>query len=698
MTTATTGKADARLNAGAAAHPVMPASAWAWIAVIAVLFVLFHRNFLWRMAQIATGDSSGDWSHALIVPVLAVYFVVKNHRDLLRRSADLFWPGMVLFVAGLFATAWAIHPGRNDMLQGYAMILSLLGLVLFLLGPRMLAAVWFPILYLGFGVKVSQRFWDQITATLQNVAAEAASFCLHFIGLFFDFDASNRGSTIELTFVRGGLVVTEALNIAEACAGLRMLMAFLALAAAIAFLTRGPWWQRLVLMLLAVPVAVAVNVGRVTVLGLLFMIDPQLAAGSFHTFVGMLMLGPAAALYLLILWVMDKLFVEDAASHGPPPVARLAPPSSATPAPEAARLIALGLAWGAGLMLWLGLTYALGLFALRPDLLHSALRHSPLSDLTPGRLTLIALLVVAALALPVIFFLARRWTLRLESRSGRLQMAAPAIASGVLLTAALGLNAAVFATSTVLIKQPVELRQALFFVPERLGPFQMVGSDEKLTAEVLEALGTRHYISRYYEDTALPEADPARLLKLHVAYYTGTPDTVPHVPDRCYVAGGIRTRSTAVTTLQLRGDHFRPTTPHGFETPSRLAPGKAILPRLDVPATLFTFYLPDPPGRQANVAYFFVANNKFLATPEQVRLLGFDPRDRYSYYCKVEVALFGVSDPDEAQRRASAFLSLAMPEIMACLPDWTVWGQGGPASPQPDQRPTENQPMDPSGG
>ena len=72
----------------------------------------------------------------------------------------------------------------------------------------------------------------------------------------------------------------------------------------------------------------------------------------------------------------------------------------------------------------------------------------------------------------------------------------------------------------------------------------------------------------------------------------------------------------------------------------------------------------------SNVVYFFVANGKFVATPEWVRAEAFDPTDRYSYYCKVEVRLHGVADPDAATERTAEFLSVMMPEILACLPDW----------------------------
>ena len=62
------------------------------------------------------------------------------------------------------------------------------------------------------------------------------------------------------------------------------------------------------------------------------------------------------------------------------------------------------------------------------------------------------------------------------------------------------------------------------------------------------------------------------------------------------------------------------------------------------------------------MAYFFVANGKFLAGPNDVRLKGFDLRDKHSYYCKVQVTV-GVQDQELAAERIESLLTELMPEI-----------------------------------
>ena len=93
-------------------------------------------------------------------------------------------------------------------------------------------------------------------------------------------------------------------------------------------------------------------------------------------------------------------------------------------------------------------------------------------------------------------------------------------------------------------------------------------------------------------------------------------------------------------------------------------------------ATDFTFANAGRPDRPSNVIYFFAANGGFLSNPDLVRLHGFDPRDTYSYYCKIEMNFADVPTTDEAVKQASKFMSAALPDIMSCLPDWVDVTQG----------------------
>jgi exosortase/archaeosortase family protein len=89
-------------------------------------------------------------------------------------------------------------------------------------------------------------------------------------------------------------------------------MTFITVGAAIAFLSNRSLWQRILITLSAIPIAVFCNVMRVTGQGLLdHYVSRDLALGFAHQFVGVIMLIPAFLLILLVAWVLDHLFIEE---------------------------------------------------------------------------------------------------------------------------------------------------------------------------------------------------------------------------------------------------------------------------------------------------------------------------------------------------------------------------------------------------
>lgn len=274
---------------------------WVRIAVLASLFIVLHIEILYRLVLSAAKDP--DWSHAFLVPLISVYYIYLNRKRLGRMEATTSWWGLPIMLFGLAGYILSIYPLRVDMAKGYFMLIELFGLVWLMCGPRMMTILWFPIAYLAVGVKISARLWEMIAFKLQLLAARSSAVVLKMLGI----DVEIWGTQIELY---DGAEFIQKLEVAQACAGMRMLMAFVALAIAVAFLFRRPWWARLIIVAMALPIAVFVNVARVTVLGLLAMIDPALAKGDFHTMMGMVvMLVPALALLMLLGWVLDRIVV-----------------------------------------------------------------------------------------------------------------------------------------------------------------------------------------------------------------------------------------------------------------------------------------------------------------------------------------------------------------------------------------------------
>jgi exosortase/archaeosortase family protein len=97
-----------------------------------------------------------------------------------------------------------------------------------------------------------------------------------------------------------------------------MLTIFLALAVAITLVTSRPWWERLIIVASAVPIALLVNIIRITVTGILHLtVGTAVADAVFHDFAGWVMMPMALGLLYLEIYILGQLFVEEEESEMP---------------------------------------------------------------------------------------------------------------------------------------------------------------------------------------------------------------------------------------------------------------------------------------------------------------------------------------------------------------------------------------------
>jgi exosortase/archaeosortase family protein len=161
---------------------------------------------------------------------------------------------------------------------------------------------WFPIVLLACAIPWPALLYSRVAMPLQQLSASVAVGTLRLVGVS---DAVRSGTKILM----GG----QALNVAEACAGMKSLMTFITVAAAVAFLSSRVMWQKIVITLSAIPIAIFCNMSRVTVQGLLSHLGYHEWSEDFaHAFVGLVMMVPAFFLILLVAYILDNIFIEEA--------------------------------------------------------------------------------------------------------------------------------------------------------------------------------------------------------------------------------------------------------------------------------------------------------------------------------------------------------------------------------------------------
>lgn len=273
---------------------------------IAVVFSAIFFDFLRRQVAFAV-EQPADWGHTLVIPAVGVWLAMRNRNALL---AEPFRPTLWGLVPLFLGTGWYMlcvfgpAPLFHHNLQGAGVGLSLFGIVLGLFGWRAMRWLLFPLAYVViFSQTVSEKLLNVVTFRLQDWAAIGADVTLNVMGVECDREGN------VLWVLSGGQA--KPLNIAEACSGMRMVVAFLALGTALSYTSTRRWWKRAILIAAAVPVALGVNVLRVVTLGMGSLYDVAFAQGDFHAFIGLLWLVPAFLLYLFLMWILERAFPEE---------------------------------------------------------------------------------------------------------------------------------------------------------------------------------------------------------------------------------------------------------------------------------------------------------------------------------------------------------------------------------------------------
>ncbi len=271
--------------------------------IVGLAFVAVFYNVLLDLSH--KWYTSADWSHGWLIPCFSVYLIYL-HWDRVRRAAPRHaWVGLVVMVVTLVGYEYFLLVSPMGYPRAVMMLLCLAGVVVFLCGLPIMRLVWVPWLYLLFAVPLPKSVYFTLTDPLRRIAAVVATQAL---SLFPGLDIEKVGSTIEYVYQGQN----GALGVADACSGMRSTMTLCALGVAVAFISNRPWWQRVIMVVACVPIAVFANCVRVTTTCVLHIfVDPKYAGGTYHTLLGLVTLLIAFGIFSALGWFLSNLLVED---------------------------------------------------------------------------------------------------------------------------------------------------------------------------------------------------------------------------------------------------------------------------------------------------------------------------------------------------------------------------------------------------
>jgi exosortase len=275
------------------------------IVVIGGLFCFLFRNEIRGIVHGWLTEAS--WSHGFLIPLFSLYFINKHKSEVLNLQSKPNYLGLFILLCSIvFYFFNIVSPSGYAYFRSISMLAALGAVVLFLGGWCLLRYTWLPIVFLVFALPLPRRYYVGLTMPMRQWAAQVAAVLLNMVT---DLEATASGVVIDVIYK--GRHLEPGLNVAEACSGMRLLMAFLALGVAMAYLHYRPLWQRAILLASTVPIAIFCNIVRVAVTGFIYvLIHPKYTQGRYHDMLGIAMLPLAFVLYGLLAWFMASLFVE----------------------------------------------------------------------------------------------------------------------------------------------------------------------------------------------------------------------------------------------------------------------------------------------------------------------------------------------------------------------------------------------------
>ncbi len=284
----------------------LPVHSYVKMMIIGGLFVYLFYNEIETIVHRWLTDSS--WSHGFLIPLFSLYFINQTKSKILNFQSKPNYLGLFFLICGIVFYPLNIVHFQYAYFRPLGMIATLGAIVLFLGGWRLIRYTWLPIAFLVFAIPLPSRYYVSLTMPMRQLAARVATVLLNLVN---GLEATVSGVVIDVVYQ--GQKLEPPLNVAEACSGMRLLMAFLALGVAMAYLHYRPIWQRIVLLASTIPIAIFCNIIRVTVTGFIHvLIDPRYAQGIYHDILGLSMLPLAFGLYGFLAWFMSSLFVEEA--------------------------------------------------------------------------------------------------------------------------------------------------------------------------------------------------------------------------------------------------------------------------------------------------------------------------------------------------------------------------------------------------
>jgi exosortase len=261
---------------------------------LALLLLALYIQVIIELVSDWWNDS--NYSHGFLVPLVALFLIWRKRDAIKKADKEKSYWGFIIFLAGLFLYLVGTA-GAEYFSARLSLVFVIFGLTLYFSGKKVLKEVWFAIAFLIFMIPIPYVIYYALAFPMQLLSTKVSVFLLHIIGL----PAVRQGNIIYLSN-------SYALEVAEACSGLRFLVSLLALGALLAYLTQKSKIKQIVVFLSTIPIAIAANFFRIFITAVgAYAISTKLAEDFLHELSGLFVFIISTFLLLIVSFFVSLL-------------------------------------------------------------------------------------------------------------------------------------------------------------------------------------------------------------------------------------------------------------------------------------------------------------------------------------------------------------------------------------------------------